>query len=87
MSAEPGASRMSTKRKIIQIAAAAASTPEFGINDTVYALCDDGAVCFYDFEKKVWYEVAPISKCKTLHMRRFTNTVSGEIIGEEQTYE
>jgi hypothetical protein len=73
---------MPTKPKIIQIAAAA----DAETGDTVYALCDDGSVSFYDFGKHLWYELAPISQCKKLETRRFVNKETGEFIREVHEY-
>jgi hypothetical protein len=55
------------QRRIIQISGA--DTAE---SSCVYALCDDGAVCCYDFEEKIWLELAPISRCKKLVKKKLT---------------
>src|ERR1700752_3018876 len=70
------------KRKIVQIAAC--RDPE---TESLFALCNDGLVCFYDWNKDRWCELAPISKCVKLQARRFRNTTTGELIpGEEYFY-
>jgi hypothetical protein len=54
------------KRKIIQIAAAGEIQC-----CSLFALCDDGAVCWYDFEETCWYEAESIECCKKLKTQHF----------------